>query len=517
MMGYWAEPLIDRQQVAMFSPTLDSMVGQDHPVRLVDEILQLLDWSGWEAEYNGRIGQPPIHPRILASVILYGLSLGIRSSRALERATSNALDFIWLSSGRAIDHATICEFRTRFGRQLKDLFRQLGRQARSLGLIRLNQVALDGTRLKANSSRHGTRAAQSLEGELAALDEQIEQMFAEAEQADGREDQLFGAEGSGHRLPRELAAAADRRQRLAEALAESRARQLAKGRPVAVAVADPDATIQPNKEGGYAPNYTPLAATDGQIGMIVDAEVLADSDEPSQTLATVERIEQRFGQQPGQLLADAAHGSGANLEALAGRGVDAYIPMERPGGPDNPAYRADPHQPVAAEQWDRLPVNPKTKALDRAAFIYDRAKDCYYCPMGRTLSFARAVGYKRAGGGSYRTYEGKDCAGNCPLAGRCVRGQSGLRTISRDEYEPLREGMAAKLGTAAGQAVYRRRKWMAETPFGWIKSVLGVRQFLLRGLEKVRVEWTWMCAAFNLGKLARAIGALRVRLAGMMG
>ena len=516
-MSYWAAAAIDRQQVAMFSPTLDSMIGEDHPVRLFDEMLGVLDWSGWEAQYDGRIGQPPIHPRIVARVILYGLSLGIRSSRALERATSNALDFIWLSSGRVIDHATVCGFRTRFGRELKDLFGQIGRQARRLGLIRLNQVALDGTRLKASSSRHGTRAAKSLEGELAALDEQIEVMFAEAEQADGREDEQFGAEGSGNRLPRELAAASDRRQRLAEALAESQARELDKGQPVAVAVGDPDSTIQPNKEGGFAPNYTPLAAADGQIGMIVDSEVLADSDEASQTVATVDRIEENLGAKPEQLLADGAHGCGANLEGLAERGVDAYIPIgQREDRADNPARRADPQQPVAEVDWGKLPVNSRSKTLDRAAFVYDAGGDCYYCPLGHRLDFVMVQDKnRRAGGGVYRLYRCANCVG-CPLGDRCVKSKTGLRTISRDGQEPLREAMAAKLASAAGQAVYGRRRSLAETVFGTIKGAMGVRQFLLRGLEKVRIEWTWVCTAFNLAKLARAIGSLRARLAGMI-
>lgn len=512
-MVRWAAAPMNREQMAMFSPTLDGMVSEDHPVRLFDEILAALDWSEWEAVYAGQLGQPPIHPRILAGVILYGLSLGIRSSRALERACGNCIDFMWLTSGRVIDHSTICQFRTRFSKPLKGQFRQVAGVARGMGLIRLNQVGLDGTRVKANSSRGGMRSAKSLTSEVAVLDEVIEAMFAEAEQADQRED----AESSPNHLPVELGRAVDRRDRLAAALAESRARELAKGRAVAVPTADPDSTLQPNKEGGFAPNYTPMAATDGQIGMIVDIDVLADSDEPGQTVATVDRIEENLGDRPERLLADAAHGSGPNLAALAERGVDAYIPMERAGGADNPAKRADPRQPVAQADWDRLPVSPQSKTLDRAGFVYDATVDCYYCPMGRSLPFARSVGHKRPGGGWVRQYECQECGVKCPLFARCVKSKSGLRTISRDEYEPLRDEMEAKLSRDAGRTIYRRRQWLAETPFAVIKARMGVRQFLLRGLAKVRTEWTWVCTAFNLAKLARAIAALRVRLAGMMG
>jgi hypothetical protein len=285
-----------------------------------------------------------------------------------------------------------------------------------------------------------------------------------------------------------------------------------------VPVTDPDATVQPNKEGGFAPNYTPLATVDGQIGMIVDTEVLADSDEGSQTVATVDRVQESFGGKPAQLLADTAHGSGANLAGLADRGVDAYIPIEqRPDRADNPAHRADPTQPVAAGDWPKLPRDARHKTLDRSAFVYDASADCYYCPLGHRVGFVKVQDNShRDGGVVCRVYRCENCVG-CPLAEACVKSKTGLRTISRDQHEPLREAMEAKLTTAAGQAAYARRRWICETVFATIKGALGVRQFLLRGLAKVKIEWDWVCTAFNLRKLVRAIGSLRVRLAGMMG
>ena len=126
-IDYWAEAPMNREQIALFSPTLDSVIGDDDPVRLFDEVLVGIDWSQWEAEYHGRVGQPPIHPRQLAAAILYGLYRRIRSSRQLEEATHYRLDFIWLLHGRRVDHTTLAKFRTRFRKPLKGLFRQLGR------------------------------------------------------------------------------------------------------------------------------------------------------------------------------------------------------------------------------------------------------------------------------------------------------------------------------------------------------------------------------------------------------
>lgn len=519
-MARWATPPMDRRQAIMFTPTLDQVIPEDHPVRLFDEILTQCDWTDWEAQYVRVHGQPPIHPRIMAGVILYGLSHGIRSSRRLEWACKNAMDFLWLAEGRDIDHSTFCNFRTRFGQELKGLFRQIGRIAMVMGMIRLNQVALDGTRVKANSSRHGTASAKTLEGRMTALNERIEHIFAQAQQADEQENDLFGNSVSPNHLPKELSDLRKRQQRLRKALDSVRAKEAnrkegrAKSKPVKVPVADPDSSIQPNKEGGYAPNYTPMAATDGTKGFIVDVDVLSEGGEGQTTVATVDRIEDAFEDKPEQFLADSAHAAGTNLEELDSREVEAYIPVtQREETKENPARRADPTEAVVQEDWARLARNGRTKKLDRCAFVFDSAKDCYYCPMGQALNFVRVQDKHRSnGGGVYRLYRCNACR-SCPLSGECVSSKTGFRTVFRDEHEHFREAMDARLDSEEGKKTYSRRKWIAETPFAVLKTCMRLRQFLLRGLEKVRTEWLWACTAFNLSKLAREISALRVRLA----
>jgi len=179
-MDYWSKAPNKRNQIVLFSPTVDSWIPEDHPVRLFDEILSNLDWSDWEAQYCGCVGQPPIHPKILAGVILYGLSTGIRFSRMLERMCTNSIDYLWLTSGRRLDHSTICKFRTKFSQELKDVFGQIGRVSMKMGLIRLNQVALDGTQIRSDNSMDKVFRAKVIEERLAELDEKIEKMFAEA-------------------------------------------------------------------------------------------------------------------------------------------------------------------------------------------------------------------------------------------------------------------------------------------------------------------------------------------------
>jgi len=165
-MDYWAKPGLDRLQALLFYPTLDQCISDNHPVRHLDEILRAQDWSAWKQEYDGRHGQPPIPPWVMAGVILYGLMRRIRSSRQLEYACSHNLDFMWLAEGRTIDHTTLCIFRTKFKEPLKGLFKQLGRLAMSMGLIQLVQMAFDGTRVKADASRLHTWTAERVEAAL---------------------------------------------------------------------------------------------------------------------------------------------------------------------------------------------------------------------------------------------------------------------------------------------------------------------------------------------------------------
>jgi len=220
-MDYWAKPRTDRRQITLFSPTLDDAIGEDDTVRILDEILSRADWTAWESRYHGRRGQPPIHPRWLAGAILYGLMVSVRSSRRLEYSCRRNLDFMWLSNRFQPDHSTFAEFRTKCGSERKDLFKQIGRLAMAMGLIRLGEVGLDGTRVQANSSRHSTATAEALEERLEPLGRRIEELFAQAEQEERRDQDLYGSAGP-MELPAELRELQRRQAKLTEALARAR-------------------------------------------------------------------------------------------------------------------------------------------------------------------------------------------------------------------------------------------------------------------------------------------------------
>ena len=303
----------ERERLAL--PTLEEAIGEDDPVRLFDEVLSQVDWSPWKEKYKpGKRGQPPIPPQLIAAAILYGLYRGIRSSRRLEEACNYRVDFRWLVHGRRIDYSTFAKFRTRFHGPLKDLFRQIGRLAMNLGLIRLCEVAFDGTRVKANNGRFRTQTAASLEEKLRALDELYERLVSECKAAD---DESAMA-GSPTRLPEEVAAAEKRRERITAALELARAADKARKknginpekRPAQVPMTDLDSRVMPNKDAGYAPNYTPTLTTDGHNGFIVDCDVLDETNESNALPGSVDRVTETFGQQPETVLTDMGNGTG---------------------------------------------------------------------------------------------------------------------------------------------------------------------------------------------------------------
>lgn len=511
-MDYWAQPLQSREQLVLFPTRLDDAIGASHPVRLLDEILGRLDWSAWEAGYHGARGQPPIPPRVLAGVLLYGLMKRIRSSRALEEALQMRLDFRWLAEGRTIDHTTLSEFRRRQGEPLKGLFVQVGLVARQLGLLPLEQLAYDGTRVRASNRRSGTRSP----AELRPMREELTRQYAELEARLVAEDTREEARLKGQtdvRLPAELADVQRRLARVDAALAElQRVAEAGETLPSRVPLTDPQSRVTPNKDGGFSPNYTPLATVDADSGLIAACDVIAMTNEEHFLTPQVARVQQDYDlpAPPPEVLADGMMVCGSNLQTLDAWGVTLYAPTKTLDAAQNPALREDPTQAVPPADWDRLATivvqprtGPKQPQLTKEAFVYDAGRDCYWCPAGQTLPATQRTSERYATGRMSRTrYKAavEACAA-CPLRTRCLQPGATRREISRFEHESLLEQLSQRMATPEAQAKYARRRHVGERPFAVIKQQYGVRQFLLRGLEQVRIEWRWLTTAFNLQRL----------------
>lgn len=496
----WDPAVLERNQMVLFSERLDEVLPEHHPARRLVELLDQLDWCQWEADYKHHgPGRPPIHPRVMSGIVLYGLMRGVRSSRQLEEALQMRLDFRWLAESRSIDHSTICNFRQAHTDRLKELFVQITLVAKHAGLLSLVELAVDGTKIRASNHR----SAKLKVAELSSWKQQLELRFEELnEQAEQLDNPQLGDQA---KLDRQLDNVQSRLAQIDRAIAAVAELEAAgETIPNQLPTTDVESRVTKSKEGSFAPNYTPVTVVDPASGMIVTTEVIADGNEKAVLPEALDEVEATLGERPERVLADAIFNHSSNLQAMDERGIALHTPIE--DTPDNPAIREDPRCPVPLDQVDKLPT--KKNQLSKEAFVFDAAVNRYYCPQGKPLSYNSTYNVKLADGTirRHRYHAREEDCQSCPLLDRCVSGKSKFRRVSRDDAEELRDQLRERMRSQAGQSTYDRRM-IGERPFAMIKHWMGVRYFLHRGLEKVRQEWRWATIAFNLGRLVNLLGA----------
>lgn len=501
----WDEPALSRDQQVLFPERLDEIIPADHRVRQIDLILRRIDWTAWESAYKPTgVGRPPIHPRVLASVILYGLLCRIRASRKLEEALSVRNDFRWLVEGRSIDHTTLSMFRVSHPELLKDLFVKVGLLAKELQLSAFKMFGYDATRVRASNRRTGTRSREELKEAKKELEKQFEQEQKKAEQEQAAEDRLYGNEqdpkGTLESLKKKSAqidAALKRYEDL---------EQEGKTTPKRLPFTDPESRVCKNKEGGFGINHTPANVVDEESGLVLASDVIDGVNENESMIGAVNQARKNLEieEKPVKVAADGLMETPANIVGCGENGIDLYTPS----GPRNPAFRADLSQPVTADQIDHLPQRTRggKKYFDKAAFVFDPQQNVFYCPQGITLPYVSSR--------EDHTGQHRDCyrapaqvCNACPLRELCFESKdnkSGRRIECGSEEKAVQEHRE-KMQTAEAKEVYAKRASATERPFAVIKQVFGVRQFLTRGLKRVRQEWDWATLAFNLTILTRRV------------
>ena len=512
----WAQAAEHREQLVLIPTKLDDVVDQDHPVRTVDSLLERLDWKPLEATYHGRLGQPPIHPRILCGVILYGLICRIRASRKLEEALQVRIDFRWLAHGMSIDHSTLSEFRRKHPDQLRELFVQIVLVGQEMGLVQFNRIGFDGTRVRANNRKSGTRTPAGLRAAKQKLQEEFDLLNEKADQEDAQDDETFGrsAPRGSEQSDQERRGQLERAQKRVDAALEEldQIEQTREKTPTRLPITDPESRFSKMKEGGFAPSYTPTATVDIDSGMMVDQTVIAQSNESGELMATIDRVTKDYDLPGpvGEVLADGLMATGENLQACEQLGVELYSPIPGAHQGDNPAVRAELNQPVPAEQIGQLPMKKVRghERFDKQAFVYDGENDVYWCPAGKPLSHSSRYQTTDAGRQITRDrYRGdRKICGACLLADLCLTGKSKCRQVDRGMHEDAIDRQIDKMNQPESSQKYSRRRHSGERPFAVIKQVFGARQFLTRGLSSVRQEWCWLSIAFNLCVLC---GSLR--------
>ena len=441
--------MVDRATRFLLPPSVDEWLPERHLARFVVEVVEGLNLRSMTGSYRGS-GSASYHPKVLLGLLIYGYATGVFSSRKLERASYDSVAFRYIAANDHPDHDTIALFRRRFLRQIEGLFVQVLGLAREMGVLQMGTIALDGTKLHANASRHSAVSyehAGKIEGQLKA---EVAALLAKAEAADQADLP------DGFSIPDELALREDRLRKLAEAraklearaaqrhaheqaeheakLAARKARQEASGRkpggrpPSApepgarptdqINLTDEESRIMPVAGGGFEQCYNAQAAVAAGSLLVVATEVVQAPNDKQQLAPMVDKIAALPDQlgRPETLLADSGYFSATNVEACTAAGIEPLIPTGR-----------QPHYPPLDERLARPPEAPQTPT-------------------------------------------------------------------------PV-EAMAHRLKTPDGKDLYGLRKQIPEPVFGIIKSVMGFRQFSLRGLDKVRGEWSLVTMAWNIKRI----------------
>jgi len=438
--------------VMLVPPSLDEWLPQNHLSRFIADIVETqLDLKKFYASYAKTKGQPPYDPRLMVRVLLYGYCVGVRSSRELERVCVDVVAFRWLAAQQAPDFRSIARFRKRHLSSLGNVFLQALELCRAAGMVSLGQVALDGTKVRANASRRKAMSYARLTEKQKVLADEVSALLADADAIDEAEDARFGKDKRGDELPPELARRESRLVKLAEARAALEADAAARARKDAEKKArdkgddddtvaqkgddaaknavvapkaqrnftDPDSRIMKTADGSFHYAYNVQAIVDADHQIIVATTLTNIGVDVEQVVPMIEKLHETVGVLPEQILADAGYCSATNLdyaktvEADTGGETEFFIATGR------------------GKHGERVPDAPRGRI-----------------PTDATL----------------------------------------------------RERMARKLKTKKGRTVYARRKAIVEPVFGQIHTRQG-KFVLLRGLEQAGHEWDLMAACHNLMKL----------------
>ena len=356
-------------QAQLLPPSVQDFVPKHHLSRFIVALVREgLDLSAITASYTSGLGQPPFDPWMMTALLLHAYASGLYSSRRIAKACLERADFMMIVALDAPDFRTVSDFRKRHLKALADLFVQVLKLAEAAGLVKLGHVALDGTKIKANASKHKAMSYERMKRREAELQAEVNRWLAAAEAADAEEDKAFGKDRRGDEMPDWVA---DKQKRLAKlreakaaleaeakaaAEAQARARQeaeekrKAEGRkkpgkktkepraePAAKAqrnFTDPESRILLTKDG-YIQGYNAQAAVDGTAQIIVAHELSPSMSDQGQLIPLIDGIGKNLSRKPKEASADAGYCSEANLEALASRGIGAYIATGRAKHPDD--------------------------------------------------------------------------------------------------------------------------------------------------------------------------------------
>jgi transposase len=377
------------EQDFLLPPRLDQWLPENHLVYFVSDVVDQLDLSPMHAVYGEeRRGQPPYDPRMMTKLLVYGYCVGVYSSRKIQQRLQEDVAFRVLAAANEPDFRTISDFRKIHLATLSGFFEEVLKIALEAGAMKLGRVALDGTKIKANASKHKAMSYERMAQQEEAIREQVKDLMAKAAATDDEEDTVFGKDKRGDELPEELQRRETRLARLREArrAVEERAREKAKaeGKPEDEAkpedkaqfnFTDPESRIMKSNEG-FVQAYNAQIAVEPVFQLIVGQYVTQAGNDKEQLQPMVRVIEEQSGQRPDELLADAGYCSDSNLQYLESEAepekrIGAYVATDRQKHSEEPAACPRGPLPNGATRVDRMRRKLRTKV---GAAIYARRK-----------------------------------------------------------------------------------------------------------------------------------------------
>ena len=469
---------INRKQFLLRPVDVERLVPEDHEVRAIWEFSGHLDLTGYYQRIHaveGKAGCTAFDPRLLVCIWIYAYSKGIGSAREISRLCEYDPAYQWLTGMEPVNYHTLSDFRSSHKDSLDRLFVEVLGIMSAEGLITLERVMQDGTKVKALADGGSFRREDRIREHLLAAEEQVRQAPDEEANPRARKAQERAVQEKKERMEHALLELEKiRKTKSGEGKKEARA-----------SMTDPDARIMKQSDGGYAPAYNVQLSMDAAAGVIIGVGVSQRLDDSQELMPAIERIEENVGKIPGQVVADGSYTSWENVIAMKGAGTDFIGAI--------------------TDRATQMAGSFKQRGVDAAFypehFAYDEVTDAYTCPEGKILRHNGRNNYIGGTNHLYRARKG-DCA-SCPHKEQCCPGKMNMRTVVRRVNDPVVVSFMEKMKTEEAKKIYKQRGAIAEFPIAWIKEKIGLRQFRLRGLLKVGMEALWACLTYNIQQWIR--------------
>ncbi len=453
------------QAQGVFRPIIpNDLLEQEHPARVIDRVVELLDLKVIYDAYKDE-GNPPYHPKMMLKVLFYSYCTGIMSSRKMWKGLKDRADYIFLSGDQVPNFRTINNFRTRHMEVLPDIFTQIVHLCVKLGMVEFEHLAIDGEKVHANASYHRSKNKKRLEQSYERVKEGIAKLLGHEVNED------FTQEKKGERIKR-------LRKQEKELLGLKRELEGMKDEKATINMTDKDAPVMNHKDGRSLPSYNHQSAVDGLHGVTCAVKSEVEPDKAEDLLELVDMAKENTGGKHENVTADSAFCDYARLQEVEEEREENFLL---------------PDKRFETTEKD----NGKKGKYDISHFEAGEEGEII-CPEGQAMELKTVNRYED--GHTVSIYEGTGCEG-CIFHDKCTKGKK--RTISIDSREPYRKIMREKLRSDKGREVYMSRQGIVEPVHGDDQKNKGWRQHHMRGHAKASLEFMLIRIGSNLGKIAR--------------